>query len=392
MRLPAGTRDWLPAELRRKRAVENALRGVFERWAYAEAQTPSFERFDVLETGLGETLADKTFLFQDRRGTQLVLRPEMTTPIARLVSTRMREATLPLRLSYVQPTYRYEEPQEGRMREFTQAGVELIGAESAHADAECLFTAVEALDVLGLDDALFDINHSAVIDGVLTSIGLSIAEAATCKRLISSRNIVALREHLRKMGRADDVDAVVRLVMTRGRFEVLEAARPYCTSDASRAGITRLELLLTRAADLGYAARINVDLSLLRDFSYYTGFLFEGFVGEAGFSLCGGGRYDELLPHFGLDVGAVGWSAGIERLLLALERRHSKRFGEAPAVDVLVSGSDVIAARERAAGRVVRIDFDRQSEAALIEMARTQHIPRVVIARGGEVRELDVTW
>jgi ATP phosphoribosyltransferase regulatory subunit len=194
------------------------------------------------------------------------------------------------------------------------------------------------------------------------------------------------------MGREQHADAVVRLAMMRGRFEVLEAVRPYCTSDTSRAGITRLELLLTRAADLGYEGRISIDLSLLRDFSYYTGFIFEGFVGEAGFSLCGGGRYDELLPHFGLDAGAVGWSAGVERLLLALERRHSNRFGEAPAIDVLVSGSDVIAARERAAGRTVRIDFDRQSEATLLALARAQRIPRLVIARGGEIREFDVTW
>jgi histidyl-tRNA synthetase len=113
----------LPSELQQKRAVENELRAVFERWGYAEAQTPNFERFDVLEMGLGDAVIAETFLFDDRRGTQLALRPEMTTPIARLVSTRMREAELPLRLSYVQPVYRYEEPQEGRMREFTQAGL-----------------------------------------------------------------------------------------------------------------------------------------------------------------------------------------------------------------------------------------------------------------------------
>jgi ATP phosphoribosyltransferase regulatory subunit len=103
VRLPAGTRDWLPPELRRKRAVENELRGVFERWAYAEVQTPSFERFDVLELGLGDVLAQQTFLFADKNGTQLALRPEMTTPVARLVSTRMRGAPLPLRLSTSRP-------------------------------------------------------------------------------------------------------------------------------------------------------------------------------------------------------------------------------------------------------------------------------------------------
>jgi len=392
MRLPAGTRDWLPPELHRKRAVENALRGVFARWAYAEAQTPSFERFDVLETGLGDTLAQATFLFHDRNGTQLALRPEMTTPIARLISTRMREAPLPIRLSYVQPVYRYEDPQEGRMREFTQAGLELIGAESADADAECLFTAIEALDALGLDDALFDVNHAAIVDGVLEGIGLDVVQVTECKGLIADRNIVALRERLTAMGRRSSVDEIARLAMMRGRVDVLNTVRRFCTSERSRAGVEYLARLLKRGADLGYADRIHVDLALLRDFSYYTGFIFEGYVGEVGFSLLGGGRYDELLPKFGFNAGAVGWSAGIERLLLALERRHSDHFGAAPAIDVLVSGSDVIAARERAAGKIVRIDFERRTEKELLEEAKRQRIPRVVIARGAEIREIDVSW
>jgi ATP phosphoribosyltransferase regulatory subunit len=324
MRLPAGTRDWLPAELKRKRDIENVLRGVFERWGYAETQTPNFERFDVLEMGLGNSVISETFLFDDRRGTQLALRPEMTTPIARLVSTRMNERDLPLRLSYVQPVYRYEEPQEGRMREFTQAGVELIGAESADADAESLFSALEALDALDLTDALFDVNHAGVVDGILSSLGLEPPEIAACKALIANRNLVALRAHLEKSGRAEVADLLVRLVMTRGRREVLDAARPLCRSERSKAGLERLEVLLARAAERGYGERIHVDLSLLRDFQYYTGVVFEGFVGEVGFSLCGGGRYDELLPRFGFDAGACGWSASIERLLIALERRVRK--------------------------------------------------------------------
>jgi ATP phosphoribosyltransferase regulatory subunit len=129
MKLPAGVRDWLPHELARKREIEQQMRAVFGRWAYEEVQSPMFERFDVLEKGLGAETTALLFQFNDRSSTALALRPEMTTPIARLVSTRMREAVLPLRLAYVAPVFRYyEQPQEGRMRELTQAGAELIGA------------------------------------------------------------------------------------------------------------------------------------------------------------------------------------------------------------------------------------------------------------------------
>ena len=392
MRLPAGTRDWLPAELHRKRAVEATLRSVFERWAYDEVQTPNIERFDALEAGLGESLARKTFLFADKSGTQLALRPEMTTPVARLVATRMRDAPLPLRLSYVASAFQYEEPQEGRMRESTQAGLELIGPQSLDADAESLFTALEALDALGLDDALVDINHVAIVDGVLAGLELDARGIAEAKALISRRNIVALRERLAGSGSRAAVDAIVRLALVRGRDDVLRAVRRLCHTDAGLAGIERLRGILGRADQLGYGTRINVDCSLLRDITYYTGFIFEGFVGEVGFGLVGGGRYDRLLPQFGFEAGAVGWSLAVERILIALERRHSSHFGTAPAVDVLVSGSDVVAARERAAGKIVRIDFDRRDEAALLDEARRQKIPRVVIASSGSVREHDVTW
>ncbi len=390
MRLPHGTRDWLPAELRRKRAVEAVLRGVFERWAYSEVQTPNFERFDVLEVGLGESVAKKTFLFADKSGTQIALRPEMTTPVARLVATRMREASLPLRLSYVAPAYRYEDVQEGRLREYTLGGLELIGAESLDADAESLFTAIEAMDALGLRDTLFDINHAAIVDGVLAGLDLDASAIAHAKALISGRNVVALRGHLAQTGSARAVDAVVALAMTRGRDDVLESAHALCHTDAGFAGIERLRRILTRADELGFGDRINVDCSLLRDITYYTGFIFEGFVNEVGFALCGGGRYDALLPKFGFAADAVGWSLAIERILIALERRHSPQFGAAPAVDVLVSGSDVVAARERAAGRIVRIDFENLNQAQLLDEARRHGIPRIVIAAGGSIREVEV--
>jgi len=390
MRLPAGVRDWLPPELRRKRAVEAELRSVFERWAYAEVQTPALERRDVLEAGVGPHRASRTFSLPDRDGSELALRPEMTTPIARLVATRMRGASLPLRLAYVQNAFRAEEPQEGRLREFTQAGIELIGPESADADAEALFTAVEALDALGLGDARFDVNDVAIVDGALAGLALAPADVARAKGLIANRNVVALRALLTACDRVAASDDLVRLVMTRGRDETLALARAQSHTPAGRAGIARLERLLVRADELGFGDRLGVDPALLRNFEYYTGIVFEGFVPEVGFALCGGGRYDALLPAFGFEAGAVGWSANVERLLIALERRGSRTFGAAPAVDVLVSGSDVAAARERAAGRIVRIDFERTDEAGLIAEARAHRIPRVLVVDGDRTREIDL--
>ena len=324
MKLPAGTRDWLPAELERKRAVEEALRGVFARRRYAEVQTPHFERFDVLASGLGAETAAAAFLFADRSGTQLALRPEMTTPIARLVSSRMRAADLPLRLCYIQPAFRYDEPQEGRMREFTQAGLELIGANGLDSDAEALFSALEALDAVGLHEARVDINDVAIVESVLDGFDFSGDVRVRCHEAIATRNIVALRTALEAAGHVEATAPLVELAMLRGGSGVLDAAASLCSGDKGRAALDRLRALLARAEELGYGGRVGVDLALLRDIAYYTGVVFEGYVSQAGFPICGGGRYDDLLPRFGFAAGAVGWSLGVERVLTALERRGSR--------------------------------------------------------------------
>jgi ATP phosphoribosyltransferase regulatory subunit len=224
----------------------------------------------------------------------------------------MREEPLPLRLSYIAPAYRYEEPQEGRMREFTQAGVELIGWNGVDADAETLFMAIETLAAVGLGDACFDINDASVVDGVMEAVGVPTGERRRCKLAIAHRNVVALR---------DINPRIAEFAMLRGADDAIASVRPLCVTPESQAALERLEQIMQRARERRVANQINVDFALLRDLEYYTGFVFEGYVESLGFSLCGGGRYDGLLPRFGLDVPAVGWMCGIERILIARERR-----------------------------------------------------------------------
>ncbi len=390
MRLPPGVRDWLPQEFAYKREIEEKIREVFRSWSYAEIATPTFESAESLQTGLGERLMQQTFRFNDPLGQSLALRTEMTTPIARVVSARLRHASLPIRLSYIAPAFRYEEPQLGRMREFTQAGAELIGAPGSLADSEALFMAIETLDAVGLSDARFDINDAAIVDGALSAAGLEGEELESCKALIADRNVVALRAFARDHSAA--LDTVLRLTMMRGRDDVLELVRPICQTPASKAALVRLEDILARAATLGYADRINIDFALLRDLQYYTGFVFEGYIDDLGFSLCGGGRYDGLLPRFGYDVPAVGWMVGVERILLALERR---RADERPRneVDVLVGGADAAAKAERAKGQRVRIDTRNLTRDELLAYARHKAIPRVLVGTpNGGVEEVTIEF
>ncbi|HUY10626.1 MAG TPA: ATP phosphoribosyltransferase regulatory subunit [Candidatus Dormibacteraeota bacterium] len=390
MRLPAGVRDWLPQEFDFKRDVEERIVRVFDSWSYARIATPTFESYESLARGLGEKLMQQTFRFSDPLGEALALRTEMTTPIARVVSSRLQNATLPIRLSYVASAFRYEEPQLGRMREFTQAGAELIGASGVDADAEALFMSIETLDGVGLSDSCFDMNDSAIIDGALFAIGLAPEAHRSWKGAIASRNLVELdRLSDRKDIDRERFSSLRRLLMMRGTNDILEAARELSGTPESAAAIYRLELILNRATALGYGQRLAIDLSLLRDLEYYTGFVFEGYIADLGFSLCGGGRYDTLLPRFGYDVPAVGWMIGVERILLVLERR---RVGEHRhrEVDVLVVGSDTLAREERARGQRVRFDVRGLDRAAALAYAAHKEIPRVLFVRGGRTEEIMV--
>ena len=267
------------------------------------------------------------------------------------------------------------------MRELTQAGAELIGASGPDADAEALFMAIEALAEIGLPDARFDINDARIVDGVLAGMGLHGDEALHAKELIGQRNLVALQ----RLGKP----ALTHFTLRRGGHEAI-AVRELCSTESSLAALDALDTLLLRAEALGYGGRVTVDFALLRELDYYTGFGFEGYVEEIGFALCGGGRYDSLLPKFGYDVPAVGWTAGVERLLIALERRGKHVRRRRHRIDVLVAGSDVVAARERAAGHIVRSASAALSDDALIADARAHDIPRIVIAVDGTVRELRV--
>ena len=251
-----------------------------------------------------------------------------------------------------------------------------IGGAGVDAEAETLFMAIETLDAVGLSDARFDINSAALVDGVLTGLGLGGEDLLAQKKLVAGRNVVAIEN-----------PAIRELTMMRGREDLLAYVRPFCETPESVRALTDLEHVLDRARALGYRERINIDFGLLRDLEYYTGFVFEGYIGDLGFSLCGGGRYDTLLPRFGYDVPAVGWMVGVERILLALERRREDERPRAE-VDVLVSGSDRLAAIERAKGLRVRVDVRNLSRRDLIGYAIHKRIPRVIIAGAGEPEEI----
>jgi len=320
--IPYGTRDFLPKEAKRKRIVENALAGIFARWGYDEVVTPTFEYLDTLTIGTDGDMAQNLFKFFDKNNCILALRPDMTTPMARVAATRLKESSPPLRLFYLTNVFRHEQAQTGRQCEFYQAGVELLGAAGPAADAEVVAMAVESLLEAGLSNFQVGLGQVEFINGVMAESELTPAERLRVKHAMVSRDLVGLGEILAASSLGTEAQGLIREIpLLHGGDKIVSDAYRLVKNDASRAALDNLADIRRLLVSYGVERYVNFDLGLIRDFDYYTGMVFEAYTPGLGFPLCGGGRYDNLVASFGTDCPATGFALGIERFLLALERQ-----------------------------------------------------------------------
>ncbi len=317
--IPSGTRDVLPDETREVRAITDALRGVFEHHGYGEVYTPALEYESVLARAghtapsAGSAEAKPAYRVFDEAGSVLVLRSDMTVPIARVVATRYPSVEPPLRFCYLAHCYRGVRPQRGQSRELLQAGIELIGAPAPHGTAEALSVLCAALDAVGLEGYRIGLGDASLFPTLMASLGVPEPARAGLLAALASRNFVALQQDLAAL----DISAHARQLLLevpqrRGGPNVLAASAAAAVDAAANMREVH-ELLAPHVAE-----RVIFDLGLVRSIGYYTGAVFEVYDPALGAPIGGGGRYDELLGRFGRSLPAVGFAIGVERLHIAL--------------------------------------------------------------------------
>jgi ATP phosphoribosyltransferase regulatory subunit len=309
---PSGTRDVLPDEMRELHAVVESMRGVFAARGYGEVHTPALEYEQVLTRG-DPAAADPAYKLFDEQGNVLVLRSDMTIPIARVVSTRYATASPPLRFCYVAHAYRSVRPQRGQDREMLQAGIELVGVPGPRGTAETLTVLCEALDAIGLEDYRVGLGDASLYPALLDAYGVPPGARAALLRELQARDFVALERAVEALRLdAEATRALCALPQRRGGPEVLDAA------GAVADGLRGVHAALPGPV----ADRVIFDLGLARSLGYYTGAVFEVYDAALGAPLGGGGRYDELLGRFGRELPAAGWALNVERLHIALVGEH----------------------------------------------------------------------
>jgi len=389
---PEGVTDLLPGTAESKRQVENTLLSTFFSWGYQEVSTPTLELENLFENGLQAGLKQKLYRFPDNRGSGLVLRPDWTLPLARVVVTYMLDQPLPLRLAYSGSVFRMISSLRGERREFFQTGVELVGEESTAGDAEVVGLCLEALHQAGIPRVKVCLGEAGFLEAALESLKLPPEGKSELRQSINRRDFVYLKKRLAEINEPGR-DLLFHLPKLRGDKKVIDRAWQIASDDAVRGALERLAKVVDHLQLLGYEDQLIIDLSLARGLGYYSGAVFEIYTPELRVPLGGGGRYDNLLAGFGRQLPATGFAVSVDSILKLWEKKGHKHC----RVDAFVccaSGQErrgiSEAARLRSQGKRVVFDLHPRSlEQARTEAAR-QGVKRLVYVCGHEITSEDL--
>lgn len=318
-----GLRDLHPRDISKKNVISNNILHTFSLFGYEQVQTPTFEYFDIYRNERGTSDSKNLYKFFNREGDILALRPDVTPSIARYMSTFYSHVSSPRRFCYIGNVFYNNENYQGKLREYTQAGVECIGFSNADADAECIALSVQSLLSTGLRDFQIDIGHAGFFNGLSEEAGFDKETQEEVRLLIDEKNYIALEELLNELQINETTKAgLLALPTLFGQEEVLERAKALTHNDMANDAILRMKEVYEILKDYQIDRFISFDFGMVSKLQYYTGLIFKGYTYDVGDSIVDGGRYDNLLSTFSYQAPAVGFAVKIDEVLSALTRQH----------------------------------------------------------------------
>lgn len=319
---PEGVRDIYNVECGKKLALENRLKKTLHLFGYHDIQTPTFEYFDVFRKEIGTIPSKDLYKFFDKEGNTLVLRPDITPSIARVAATLFGEEDLPIRLCYTGNTFINHSNNQGRLREVTQMGAELIGDDSVEADAEMLAMVMESMQAIGLKEFQLSVGHLGFFQSLIEDAALDEEARERVVELINNRNYFGVEEYLDSiMVKRSSKEAFAALGNLVGGVEVLAKAKNIAPNSSGIMAVKRLEKIYDILALYGVEKFVTFDLSMTGNYGYYTGIIFRGYTFGTGDAVVKGGRYDHLLEKFGKTSASIGFAIVIDELMNALIRQ-----------------------------------------------------------------------
>lgn len=313
---PTGVRDYLPEAVAKLRSIELRVLECMQRWGYQQIITPTLEYYDTVGIA-SSTSNNRLFKLLDNKGTMLVMRSDMTAPIARVVSSLLKDKPFPVRLSYHSNVFRAIEEEAGREAEFFQTGVELVGDASPEADAEIVALAIASLKAAGVEQFKIALGHAGFLNGLFgqTLPGRN-EEQTALKECLQNRDYVGFRHRLQQLSLEDeDRDELESILRLRGGVEICRLADEITHAVMAKESLRHLcevwEILKAYDVD----RHVMIDLTMIGNFAYYTGMIMEGYAESLGFPVLNGGRYDNLLAQFGRPAPATGFALETNRIM-----------------------------------------------------------------------------
>ena len=383
---PEGTRDRLFEECRERRRVQSALTHLFRQRGYSEIITPEEEYYDLFAIAGSALRQEEMVKLVDRSGKICVLRPDCTTPIARVAATKLKDAILPQRFYYNQAVYRAGQEHRGQHREIPQCGIELIGAKGKKADLEVIATAVDALRACGLERFHIELGHADIFPGVARRLEMDGAQTERMRALIEGKNFTALDDFMSAYAGQPGAEAVRRLADLFGGVEVLDEAERLA---GPMQAIDYLRDLYTQLDRAGYGSYLRFDLGMVHHIDYYTGPIFRGYVEGAGDAVRSGGRYDQLCAAFGRPAQATGFAIDVDGVARCLPKAPQPRLAAVVHYPPHLIGRALTLVDSRARGTCELSPCSRLE--STLQLAREKEIGTVLLLEEDGIREVTVS-
>ena len=391
-KIPSGMATHLPEDAFLRRHAQEKILSTFFKWGYKEVLTPVFEYFDVLSPGISSRLTEKSYKFVDREsGKMMLLRPDITPQIARMVAGILTDEPKPLRLCYYGNVFRYEESHAGRDREMFQVGCELVGIESPEADAEVIAVASEAIKDFGITDFKIVIGQAGFLNGIISSLNrykeetISMEFEHSLQDAISRKDAGLIKTLLNNTGIKGKVrNNILEVPNLFGGEEILIKALNITNNELSKEAIENLRKIYSLLCLYGLKDSILIDLCDIREIDYYTGLFFEIFTPGIPYPVGAGGRYDNLIGKFGYDCPSTGFAIDIESIIKAMEKQGDFFIDNNINYLVVVKKEDekigIKLVRElRAKGYIVIMDTGLYDINSSISYAKKNKIEKVII-------------
>jgi ATP phosphoribosyltransferase regulatory subunit len=314
---PLGMRDTLPELYEKKHHVRSLLANTIKRWGYQFIETPTLEYYETVGT-VSAIPDQQLFKLLDKDGHTLVLRPEMTAPIARVAASKLLQEDLPLRLAYSANVFRAQQREGGRPAEFEQIGVECLNDGTVSSDGEVISLLVSSLKQAGLQQFQVSIGHIGFTEKLFLQILGTEERAQTLRRFLFEKNYVGYREHVESLSLSSiDKQRLLQFLELKGGVEVIGKALDIIENEQGKQAILELKELSDVIHDYRVHDQVKFDLTLVSHMSYYSGVLFEVYAGKVGIPIGNGGRYS-LIEKFGKNASATGFALQLNRLLEAI--------------------------------------------------------------------------